>query len=181
MVWPNILGEQFAGNTYWGEIIRIPGVRPKVWVPSLYAGGLTFVLALGSLALRNGPAWRVWFTVIVMVSLLGSLGQYTSPIWMARAAIASNRAGPLKEWVSDLGGIDPADTTPIREDGYLRDGDGTFYWWLSTFLPGFRQFRFPAKLFTFTTLCLSALAGLGWDLPPPEKAAGPRPCSARSC
>ena len=132
-------------------------------MPSHYVGGLTFVLALGSLALRHGPAWRVWFTVIVTVSLLGSLGQYTSPIWMARAAVASNRSGPLKDWVANLGGIDPVDTTPIREDGYLRDGDGGFYWWLSTFLPGFRQFRFPAKLFTFTTLCVSALAGLGWD------------------
>ena len=34
---------------------------------------------------------------------------------------------------------------------------------LSTLLPGFRQFRFPAKLFTFTTLGMAALAGLGWD------------------
>ena len=32
---------------------------------------------------------------------------------------------------------------------------------LSTLLPGFRQFRFPAKLFTFTTLGMAALAGLG--------------------
>ena len=30
-------------------------------------------------------------------------------------------------------------------------------------LPGFRQFRFPAKLFTFTALGLAALAGIGWD------------------
>ena len=33
---------------------------------------------------------------------------------------------------------------------YLRDGDGGIYWLLATLLPGFRQFRFPAKLFTFT-------------------------------
>ncbi len=30
-------------------------------------------------------------------------------------------------------------------------------------LPGFRQFRLPAKLFTFTALGLAALAGIGWD------------------
>ena len=30
-------------------------------------------------------------------------------------------------------------------------------------LPGFRQFRFPAKLFTFTALGLAVLAGVGWD------------------
>ena len=45
----------------------------------------------------------------------------------------------------------------------MRDGDGSIYWLVSTFLPGFRQFRFPAKLFTFTSLALAALAGLGWD------------------
>jgi hypothetical protein len=30
-------------------------------------------------------------------------------------------------------------------------------------LPGFRQFRYPSKLLTFTALGLSGLAGLGWD------------------
>ncbi len=45
----------------------------------------------------------------------------------------------------------------------LNDSDGSAYWWLSTLLPGFRQFRYPAKLFTFTALALAALAGFGWD------------------
>src|SRR5262249_2888766 len=44
-----------------------------------------------------------------------------------------------------------------------RDGDGSIYWLLATFLPGFRQFRFPAKLFTFAVLGMAALGGLGWD------------------
>ena len=34
---------------------------------------------------------------------------------------------------------------------------------MTAVLPGFRQFRFPAKLFTFTALGLAALAGMGWD------------------
>ena len=34
---------------------------------------------------------------------------------------------------------------------------------MTTALPGFRQFRYPAKLFTFTTFGLAALAGMGWD------------------
>ena len=34
---------------------------------------------------------------------------------------------------------------------------------MSTVLPGFRQFRYPAKLFTLTALAAAALAGLGWD------------------
>ena len=140
-----------TGNNYWGEMIQIPGARPKAWVPSLYLGGLTFVLALSSLTLRHGPPWRVWFTVIVVVSLLGSLGQYTSPIWVARVLAETYEVGRcLQRLLPDLGPIDPVDDTPIRHDGYLRDGDGSFYWWLTQLLPGFRQFRFPAKLFTFT-------------------------------
>jgi hypothetical protein len=163
MIWPNFLGEQFAGNTYWGSMMTIPGVRPRVWTPSLYLGGLTLVLAVGTVSLRQAPPWRVWFSVVVVVSLLGSLGQYTSPIWVTRAVAASTRLPWLEQWIPDLGSVDSTDTTPIRLDGYLRDGDGGLYWLLSTVLPGFRQFRFPAKLFTFTALGLAALAGLGWD------------------
>ena len=62
-----------------------------------------------------------------------------------------------------IGPIDPLDSPAIRPDGYLRDGDGGIYWWLATVLPGFRQFRYPAKLFTFTAFGMAALAGLGWD------------------
>jgi hypothetical protein len=172
IAWPNILGTQFEGNNYWGEMIHIPGARPKAWVPSLYLGGLTFVLALSSLTLRHGPPWRVWFTVIVVVSLLGSLGRYTSPIWMARVAVVSSKSAMLETWLPDLGPIDPADSPPLRKDGYLRDGDGSFYWALTHLLPAFRQFRFPAKLFTFTTLGLAILAGVGWDRVFNERARG---------
>ena len=42
-------------------------------------------------------------------------------------------------------------------------GDDSFYGLLATTLPVLRLFRFPFKLLIFTTLALSALAGLGWD------------------
>ena len=41
MVWPNISGIQFEGNTYWVDCSRIPGRSSQIWVPSLYLGGLT--------------------------------------------------------------------------------------------------------------------------------------------
>ncbi len=174
IAWPNILGTQFAGNNYWGEIIHVPGARPKPWVPSLYLGGLTLVLALSSLTLRHGPPWRVWFTVIAVVSLLGSLGKYSSPIWVARVAAETTSSPVPQPLLPDLGPIDPVDDTPIRRDGYLRDGDGGFYWCLTHVLPGFRQFRFPAKLFTFTALALAVLAGVGWDRVTAGQASGAR-------
>jgi len=163
LAWPNVLGVHFGGNTYWRDVMKIPGVRPEVWAQSLYLGGLTLVLACGELAVRRGPPWRVWLSVIVLVSLMGSLGRYASPIWAARAGVQTLRSPLLYDWARNLGRLDPVNTTPIRIDGFLRDGDGGFYWWLTTVLPGFRQFRFPAKLFTFTALGLAALAGLGWD------------------
>jgi hypothetical protein len=172
LAWPNILGASLEGNNYWGDVIRTPGGRPKVWVPSLYLGGLTLALALGALSLRRGPPWRIWLTVIAWLGLFGSLGQYTSPIWIARAAELVSGSPAFRSWLPDLGPLDPPGTTTIRPDGYLRDGDSGIYWWLATVLPGFRQFRFPAKLFTFTALAMAALAGYGWDRLCLERARG---------
>ncbi len=69
----------------------------------------------------------------------------------------------VRDWLPDIGPLDPIDPNAVRRDGYLRDSDGSVYWWLATILPGFRQFRYPAKLFTLTALAAAALAGLGWD------------------
>jgi hypothetical protein len=163
LIWPNVLGIQFEGNTYWLDTVKLAGVRPKIWVPSLYLGGLTLALALSTMALRNGPPWRVWLSVIVGVSFLGSLGAYTSPIWIARSLDSALDRPGLRELTKGLGPFDQIDATPIRQDGYLRDGDGGIYWWMTTVLPGFRQFRFPSKMLTFASLALAALAGIGWD------------------
>jgi hypothetical protein len=163
MAWPNVGGIQYEGNSYWAEVLRIPGVILKMWVPSLYLGVLTAVLGVSALTFSKGPPWRVWLSAIFVVSLLASFGKYTSPIWLTRVAIATSNSPLLAGLAAGLGPADAFDTAPIREDGFLRDGDGGFYWWLATFLPGFRQFRFPAKLFTFSSVALAALSGSGWD------------------
>jgi hypothetical protein len=161
-IWPNVMGVHFQGNTHWRDALRLPGIPPDIWVPWMYLGTMTLLLALGALSLRRGPPWRVWLTALVMASLLGGLGQYTSPIWMARVLASTSHWPFPRELVARVGPLDTADV-PSRLDGFLRDGDGSFYWWLTAVLPGFRQFRFPAKLFTFTALGLTALAGIGWD------------------
>ena len=163
LIWPNILGVQIGVNTYWRDALVLPGIRPEIWTPSLYLGGLTLLLAFGAIGIRNGPPWRIWLIAITVVSLVGSLGQFTSPIWATRILAEISAWPTLRSLVRDLGPLDPIQSPPIRYDGYLRDGDGSIYWWLSMVLPGFRQFRFPAKLFTFTALGLSTLAGMGWD------------------
>jgi Bacterial membrane protein YfhO len=196
LVWPNVMGIEFRGNCYWGNLLRLPGMQARLWVPTLYLGGLTLALSVSALTFQGGGPRRVWFSTIVLISLFGSLGQYTSPIWITRvsnemvsrpvggnvrndaalsadsaenpdprasAAIGRRTTALVPRWLPDLGTVDPIETTAIRQDGYLRDGDGGFYWWLTTALPGFRQFRYPAKLFTLTALGVAGLAGMGWD------------------
>jgi hypothetical protein len=160
LLWPGVLGTTIGGNAWWVDAIRFPGVRQKVWGP-IYVGGFALVLAAGAFAVRRGTVQGRWMSAIVVLSLLGSLGQYTSPIWAARMLTA---AAPGRMPKLDLGPLDANDITPIRQDGYLRDGDGGIYWWMTSVLPGFRQFRFPIKLFTFTALGIAALAGMGLDL-----------------
>jgi Bacterial membrane protein YfhO len=163
LVWPNVLGNYLNGHSYWIETLNLPGARARDWVPSLYLGGITLMLALNAMSLRAGTPWQIWLTAIVVVSLVMSLGQYSSPIWATRFVAQASHSATIQKWVQDLGPLDRPDAAPIRTDGYLRNGDGGAYWWLNLTLPGFRQFRFPSKLLTFMSLGLTALAGLGWD------------------
>ena len=163
LICPNLWGAQFDGNTYWAPMIQLPGAYPRIWVPSLYVGGFTFLLAITALGFRSGPPWRVWLSVIMVVSILGALGEYTSPIWLTRVFAAVSRSAAIQSVAANLGPADKFDTGVIRLDGHLRDGDGGIYWLLANLLPGFRQFRFPAKLFTFTVVAILALSGMGWD------------------
>jgi Bacterial membrane protein YfhO len=154
LVWPGVFGTHFDGNRSWLEALRPATMVPRIWVPSLYLGGLIFILAAGALGMRGGGPRRAWLSAVAVVSILASLGEYTGPLWWSRwnPAVAQ-RVGP-----HDV----PFGPT-IRDDGKLRDGDGGFYWFLTRALPGFRMFRFPSKLLSYSALALTALAGLGWD------------------
>ncbi len=154
LIWPNIYGTSFGANRSWLMLVPPKGSHGRVWVPSLYLGGLTMLLALGAMGFRDGPPWRAWLSAITVVSLVASLGMYTSPLYWARLDPS------LAAWI---GPLDPDNAAGIRLDGFLRDGDGSFYWFLTNALPGFKQFRFPSKLLGFTALALAGLAGLGWD------------------
>ncbi|WP_406699766.1 hypothetical protein V5E97_13015 [Singulisphaera sp. Ch08] len=152
--WPNVFGSNFSGNTHWMGLVPYLSQHAHVWIPSLYMGGLTLILAMGVLGFRNGPPWRGWLSAIALISLVASMGEYSSPIWWARH---------IPAFAEHLGPHDPRDVGGLRVDGMLRDGDGGVYWLLSTLLPGFRQFRYPSKLLSFTALSVAGLAGLGWD------------------
>jgi hypothetical protein len=155
LIYPNVFGTLFAGNRFWLPLATPLPFVGKMWVPSLYLGGLTLVLALAAVGFSGGPSWRGWLSAVAVVSLAGSMGEFTGPVGWARSVPGLEaRLGPHDGDSEDAARPD---------DGRLRDGDGGVYWVLASTLPGFRQFRYPSKLLSFTALALCALAGAGWD------------------
>lgn len=150
---PGVFGRRFGQPVMWMDLI-FAQLQHRIWVPSLYLGGLTAILGLGAFGFRGGPPWRAWMSMIAAVSLIGSFGEFSSPLTAARFVPSLEKS---------LGPLDLKQTNAVRLDGYLRNGDGSPYFLMSELLPGFSQFRFPSKLLTFTTLALAALGGLGWD------------------
>jgi hypothetical protein len=151
-IWPHIYGVEVPVNRSWIQAIPPAGER-LIWSPSLYLGALTLVLFLGAAGMRRDQCSRSWLTVVTMLSLIAAFGKFAGPLWWARcvpqlAAVL----GQHDAWVSTS-----------RIDGYLSDGAGSAYGILTTLLPGFGLFRYPAKLLVITCLAVSALAGQGWD------------------
>ncbi len=152
-VWPNVSGTLDRANRRWIE--GLPRrYSEDFWVRSVYLGGFALLLACGSAGFRAGPPWRILLTGLAVVGIMGSLGEYGSPRYLARRQNAVGSAtGPTN--------LSPGATGMIEDS--LRDGDGGFYWLLTVVLSGFDSFRYPGKLLTIVSLGLAGLAGLGWD------------------
>jgi hypothetical protein len=152
-LWPGVFGTLEGGYRSWLNALP-PKPNSRLWMPSLYMGGLTLVLASAGAGFRGGPPWRAWFTAVAIVSVLAALGYWASPVLWVRCVSGGEAL---------LGPIEPAFSWQVRTDGCLRDGDGSVYWLLVMALPGFRSFRYPPKLFVFAALAIAGLAGMGWD------------------
>ncbi len=152
-IWPNLFGTLDRGNRAWSAALP-PLHDDRIWLFSLYMGGLTLIFALSSMRFRGAPDLRMGLSWLALVSLLAALGIYASPIFWARC---------VPGWEPLVGPVDLRMTTKARPDGLIWDGDSSVYWFLKSALPGFRLFRYPAKLTVFTALAVSGLAGAGWD------------------
>lgn len=152
-LWPNLYGTAEGGYLTWLNALP-PKPESRVWMPSVYLGGLPLILAAAAFGVRGGPPWRAWLSLVAVASLLAAIGYYGSPLLWARC---------VPGWASKLGPLEPPFGWQVRTDGYLRDGDGGVYWFLTAILPGFGSFRYPPKLLVFWALAVSGLAGLGWD------------------
>ncbi|WP_435016638.1 hypothetical protein TA3x_004211 [Tundrisphaera sp. TA3] len=154
LAWPNVAGGIHRGSRAWMDAILDLNGTNLQWFPSLYPGALVLVLGLGAMGFRGGPAWRGWLTAMAAVGLVVALGKFGGPLWWIRwIPGVSGRLGPH----------DPPDMAAFRADGRWPDAWGSPYWAMAHALPGFGQFRFPAKAFPIALAGLAGLAGLGWD------------------
>ncbi|HEV3122739.1 MAG TPA: hypothetical protein VGY53_12585, partial [Isosphaeraceae bacterium] len=119
-IWPGLYGSNLHGNHSWLHLVP-PKHSLVTWVNSLYMGGLPFVLALAAAGFRKGPPWRAWLTAIAVLSFLGAVGEFGSPLWWARSI-------PDKRVVAALGAHDPDPHQPPRTDNGIADGSGSLYW-----------------------------------------------------
>lgn len=170
---PNISGRPFPQHQRW--IQALPGAD-RMWQPSLYLGLVTLVFSLGHMIFRRGrfdlnpngnrtargtavaapssgdaanakgrdSIETVFPLVLSLVAVwfgLGAMGWY-GPVWLGREILAS--FGLLSDAPREI-------AEPV----------GGVYWLMVTLLPGYRQFRYPAKLMVLASLALCLLAARG--------------------
>ncbi len=107
----------------------------RIWTPTLYMGVIPLVLGLAAMRLRRGPPRQRWLSWLALLSTLAGFGYYGLGWLLAELRLDTGLGGPF----------------------------GGLYWLMALLLPGYVQFRYPAKLLVVTTLAMSVLAARGWD------------------
>ncbi|QDU96766.1 Bacterial membrane protein YfhO [Lignipirellula cremea] len=137
-VWPNFSGREFPTHRRW---TRLFNDEDGAWTPSLYLGLGPLLLGLAVWTLRGGDLRLRWLSWMLLLSLLAAFGWYGLGWLIQGVRTLTGAGGPLP----------------------LGPQVGGLYWLLSTFLPGYITFRFPAKWLTPAALALCLLAAAGWD------------------
>lgn len=140
MIWPNITGRMFPTHRRWLSLWPTEG---RIWTPTLYMGLLPILLAVAQLRLRRADERTRWLSWLVLIFTLGGLGWYGLG-WIARefCTIVLRMDAEKFPLGSQVGGV---------------------YWLMTTLLPTYVNFRYPAKLLVVSALALSQLAAIGWD------------------
>lgn len=135
LAWPNAGGQMFPIHRRWMTAIPAEG---RCWTPSLYMGLATFLLGFAQMRLRDERMPVCWLSWIALLGILASLGMYGIgwAVGEIRLAIGHETNAATAPW-------------------------GGLYWLMNQTLPGFHLFRYPAKLWTWTSLALSLLAAWG--------------------
>ena len=150
---PGCYGRPGPDHRRWLTAIGREGL---LWVPSLYMGTATILAALASWSLVRRRTHVAWLWCALVGATLASWGHYG-------LAYLAQLLAPQR-----LAGLEPA--------------VGGVYWWLVALLPGYVEFRYPAKWLVVAALTLSVLAAIGWDRlrglaphDPASEPAAPRP------
>ena len=131
LFWPNVSGKMFPIHKRW--IDALPGAD-RVWVPSIYIGLLTILIALHGFRLWGRRRRNVWLTRVGLFFAIASFGWYGS-VWLIYEMIPSERQ------ITEIG-----------------PQVGSIYWAMVMVLPKYFAFRYPAKLFVIASLAISLLA-----------------------
>lgn len=135
-LWADFAGRLYPVNTFWLPILGNV-IHPANWVFTCYFGVIPFLFALLTFRFRlcgKAPVRQVWLSWVAVLALLGSFGIYGIG-WLLRG----------------FGSDSPAIGDPV----------GGVYWILQILIPGYVQFRYPAKLLTLAMLPLAMLAAFG--------------------
>lgn len=147
----NVLGTWRNVNARWDQHLS---AADRVWNPTLYAGIATFLLTFSGLMRsvlrrckseatpidkKTNQLARRWLHTMFLFFGLASLGWYAIGWLILEFRNATRLTGPAQPWGPQVGGL---------------------YWLLSWILPGFSQFRYPAKMWLPATLAFSLLASI---------------------
>jgi len=108
--------------------------NPRTWYPGIYQGILPLLFALSIFGLGKNAKHKQ-LSRLTLFTILASLGSFGIG-WIITALSGA------KPVASETGGV---------------------YWFLCNLVPGYIQFRYPAKWFVIASLLIAVLAGIGLD------------------
>ncbi|MCH2180623.1 MAG: hypothetical protein MK108_01335 [Mariniblastus sp.] len=151
LLWPNVSGQPFPVNRRW--VGGLPGAD-RVWVPSIYMGVLTLLLAFCSFRLWGRSARDIWLSRVGLWFALASFGWY-GLAWLLGELGFVFTFGEAGQVSGDAGAWQVGPQV------------GGLYWLMVVALPKYFWFRYPAKLFLIAVLAISILAGRTLSRPLP--------------
>jgi len=140
-LWPNFSGDLYGLNNRW---TTLAGWERQPWTASLYMGLIPVLLAVGAWSLRGTDIRIRWISLLTLLGVLASFGIY-GPRWLAG-------------WGTHL-----LSGSPQAFEMPPGGGAGGLYWLFVVAIPGFAEFRYPAKLLVVSAAGLSLLAAAGFD------------------
>lgn len=138
---PTWSGHFFPEHSRWTQAIAS---ESRMWVPSLYAGIITLGLAVWAVLFGRKDRLVSFLAFLLLVALLCAMGNF-SWAWILRTIL---NWVSLESWAESL----PTDSS------------GSFYGMLVSLLPGYSEFRYPAKWTVWMTATLVMLSAKGLDL-----------------